>query len=116
MKVALDVSPLESGHRFRGIGFYTQSLVDSLQSIKVKDFQLDLVKDKTIPEDCDLVHYPYFDLFYPTLPLIKKKKNGGDHSRCHSFSIFQTIPAGAKRLLRVSNSKIFFKKCQRCDH
>lgn len=74
MKVAIDISPLKSSHRFRGIGAYTKNLVKSLQSLKKRDFELVLIEKDKIPQNCDLIHFPYFDLFFTTLPLIRKKK------------------------------------------
>lgn len=75
MKVGIDVSPLKTSHKFRGIGSYTKSLVDALQLFKVPNFSIELIEKGGVPVDCDLVHYPYFDLFQTTLPLIKKKKS-----------------------------------------
>ena len=46
----------------RGVGFYAQFLSESLE--KEKGIEL---TDK----NPDLIHYPFFDLFYPTLPLKK---------------------------------------------
>lgn len=74
MKVAIDISPLKSAHRFRGIGAYTKHLVEALQSIKLKDFEVVLIEKDEIPQDCNLIHYPYFDLFFVSLPLMRKKK------------------------------------------
>ncbi|MBU3956778.1 glycosyltransferase family 4 protein [Patescibacteria group bacterium] len=74
MKVAIDISPLKSAHQFRGIGAYTKNLVKALQSFKRADFELVLVEEGEIPQDCDLIHYSYFDLFFMTLPLMRKKK------------------------------------------
>lgn len=70
MKVALDTSPLTSGHRVRGIGAYTKNLSQALA--KISDLELVTFQGARIP-DCDLVHYPYFDLFFPTLPIFKNK-------------------------------------------
>lgn len=46
----------------RGVGFYAQFLSESLE--KEKGIEL---TDK----NPDLIHYPFFDLFYPTLPIKK---------------------------------------------
>lgn len=83
MKIAIDVSPLKTEHKYRGIGAYTERLVDALYSIKVPDFSLQLIsakggsaaggKEGKIPQDADLAHYPFFDLFFLTLPLKKRK-------------------------------------------
>jgi len=72
-KVAIDISPLKSGHRFRGIGFYTKNLVDALQGLvknkKYARWRINLIENREEKiESFDLVHYPYFDPFFPTLP------------------------------------------------
>mgnify|MGYP000459828608 CR=1 FL=1 len=73
-KVAIDISPLKSGHRFRGIGFYTKNLVNALQELiknnkKYARWRINLIENrKEKIESFDLVHYPYFDPFFPTLP------------------------------------------------
>jgi len=74
MKVAIDVSPLKSGHQFRGIGSYTRNLVQALRELPVADFQVELIADKKIPREADLIHYPYFDFYFASLPLIKRRK------------------------------------------
>jgi len=50
--------PTDSHSTGRGIGFYTSNLIDALK--KIKDIKL-------VDTQPDLIHYPYFDLFYPTL-------------------------------------------------
>jgi len=77
MRVAIDVSPLKTGHKFRGIGFYTERLTASLQKLiavgsKYRDWQIELIENwKLKIGNFDLVHYPYFDLFFLTLPIKK---------------------------------------------
>jgi glycosyltransferase involved in cell wall biosynthesis len=61
MKVLLDTSPLDSGHARRGIGTYTRMLAEHL----VGTSRVELVSEGK----ADVIHYPYFDLFYATLPL-----------------------------------------------
>jgi len=72
MKIAIDISPLNSDHKFRGIGAYTENLINAMKAKKAPGFSLQLVKKGEISQDCDLVHYPYFDFFWTTLPLKKK--------------------------------------------
>lgn len=70
MKIAFNSSPLKSGHKIRGIGFYTKNLLENLQTnpdIAIKEFS-EISEIKT----ADIVHYPFFDLFQRTLPLRKK--------------------------------------------
>jgi glycosyltransferase involved in cell wall biosynthesis len=74
IKIAIDVSPLKSAHKFRGIGFYTENLVKALQSFGTDKLTIKLAKTGRASSDCDLIHYPYFDFFKQTLPLVKKLK------------------------------------------
>ena len=48
----------------RGVGFYAANLEKALSRVKT----IELTN-----KDPKLIHYPFFDLFYPTLPLIKNK-------------------------------------------
>ena len=62
IKYKIDDLPLKTGHAARGMGVYTKNLIDSVGS---------LVKQS---EDFDLIHYPYFDLFFNNLKIDKSKK------------------------------------------
>lgn len=68
LSVAINSASLSGGHAVRGIGFYTKSLISSLETIGVSvtplDFQL-VEKSKLL--QYDILHYPHFDLFFPTL-------------------------------------------------
>lgn len=74
MKIAIDISPLQSGHKVRGIGFYLKYLKSSLEQQKNKYTYIFFTQREKIPSDTDLVHYPYFELFFRTLPFVKKLK------------------------------------------
>lgn len=76
IKVFLDDSPLESGHALRGIGSYTRNLKEALQ----KNEDVVLVGSE---EEADLVHYPYFGLFFNTL------KNSGKPT---VVTVYDVIP------------------------
>ena len=66
MKVGIDLSPLEKGHRVRGIGSYTRNLFAWLNKIGPKS---GLTVEELNPQSkYDLIHYPYFDLFFISLP------------------------------------------------
>lgn len=72
MNIAIDSSPLSSGHKVRGIGSYTQNLIDNLTNfdpeVKITLF------NKSNPAGADIIHYPYFDLFFHSLPIRKFSK------------------------------------------
>ena len=67
IKVKLDTSPLVTAHKTRGIGFYTRFLRDAL----AKRGDVELV---TKEQEAEIIHYPFFDLFFNTLPLKPNKK------------------------------------------
>ena len=77
MKIAVDVSPISkssnSAHKVRGVGAYINLLVENLPKYDKKNEYV-FVEDKKFPADADLIHYPYFDPFFITLPLHSNKK------------------------------------------
>lgn len=76
MKIAIDITPLidESSvaHRIRGIGFYIKNLKKSLLEFFPNNKYTSFTKGQSIPQDTDIVHYPYFEPFFLTLPIRKK--------------------------------------------
>ena len=73
MKIAIDITPLESAHRARGVGVYTKNLIDALETYGKQHTYLYFTGHQLVPPDADVVHYPYFDPFFLTLPLVKPK-------------------------------------------
>lgn len=74
MKIAIDVSPLATGHSVRGIGSYTANLVEQF---KRQDWGVEFIffeNPNSPPPETDIIHHPYFDIFFKTLP---SKKNSG---------------------------------------
>lgn len=71
MKIAIDNSPLVSAHASRGMGVYAKNLIKHLGN-EVDSFSFNEDKAKLI--NYDVLHYPYFDLFYHTLPIRKNVK------------------------------------------
>lgn len=75
IKIAIDISPIFDGNSTRGVGYYTQNLVNALQKeIKInsnyKNWSIDLIKNsqELKANNYKLIHYPYFDPFKLTLP------------------------------------------------
>lgn len=71
MKIAINTLPLNSGHKNRGIGIYTKNLIDNLTKFD-KNNQYFFFKNINELNNIDLVHYPFFDPFFLTLPIRKK--------------------------------------------
>jgi glycosyltransferase involved in cell wall biosynthesis len=71
----METSPLMNANSGRGIGAYTRELLKALRALSSDEFPLriqathELGHTVIAPEnDFDLIHYPYFDLFFSTLP------------------------------------------------
>lgn len=64
-------SPLASGHAIRGVGFYTKRLLAQLKVLAPK-FDIKIIEDSK--EACDLIHYPFFDLYQHSLPIFRDIK------------------------------------------
>lgn len=107
MNVLFETSPLLGESGSRGIGTYTHELLQALRELKVDDEQLVVQATHElghVPENpaehFDLIHYPYFDLFFSTLP--------GEHRLPTVVTVHDVIPllypkqypAGIKGTLR----------------
>lgn len=69
LTVIIDTSPLSSGHAARGIGTYTRLLTAALDEIE----DIKIIRSSTLEKGespkADITHYPFFDLFFDTLPI-----------------------------------------------
>lgn len=78
MKIAIDISPLKNedllAHRVRGTGFYIENLKKALLKYYSQNEYIFFSKRQKLPNDLDLIHYPYFEPFFLTLPFVKKYK------------------------------------------
>ena len=104
VKVAIDISPLSTGHRLRGIGAYTAGLVEEFKNGNY-GLDLEFFENPAKPPPADIIHYPYFDLFFHTLPT---KKNSNRVVTIHDVIplVFPTyFPKGAKGYINL-----FFQK------
>jgi len=66
MKLHINTKPLTDGNAGRGVGQYTRMLVESLKQYT----DISLVNTQA---EADVVHYPFFDLFFLTLPFRKPR-------------------------------------------
>ncbi|MBI2617144.1 glycosyltransferase family 4 protein [Candidatus Gottesmanbacteria bacterium] len=70
LRIAVVFPPL-SGHAKRGVGSYTENLIAALRKNELLDVQITGYGHAY--GSSQLVHYPYFDPFFLTLPLVKVK-------------------------------------------
>lgn len=73
MRIAIDTTPLQTGHKLRGTGFYTKQFIEALQEYESKYSYYFFTRGQIVPKNVDLVHYPYFEPFFLTLPFAKNK-------------------------------------------
>lgn len=74
MKVLIDVCKLPPYAFQRGVGVYALNLYRTLNKYRIGDNEYFLYKsNKQIHVKTDIVHFPYFDPFFLTLPLIKQR-------------------------------------------
>jgi glycosyltransferase involved in cell wall biosynthesis len=74
MKIAIDISPLHTGHRIRGVGFYLNNLKDALVKYYPQHSYVFFNRGEKIPYDVDIVHFPYFEPFFLARPIYKEFK------------------------------------------
>lgn len=68
-------SPLTSGHAVRGVGFYTKNLLEHLHPLSA-EYGLQIIECPNYElrtMNYELVHFPFFDLFTRTLPVIHRQ-------------------------------------------
>jgi len=71
--IGIDVSPLYSGHKVRGVGFYTRRLLTELKrldGLEVKELRS---REEIDQADYHLLHFPYFTPYFFSLPWRKKR-------------------------------------------
>ncbi|MDP2638348.1 MAG: glycosyltransferase family 1 protein [Candidatus Levybacteria bacterium] len=78
MNIAIDISPLKSGHylqhRVRGTGFYLINLQKSLEEYFPENKYNYFNRGEVVSKDIDVIHYPYFEPFFLTLPFFSHNK------------------------------------------
>ncbi len=108
MKVAIDASPLKNQHNTRGIGSYTQNLIESFKRLK-EGIELEQFYDPKNPPNVDVVHYPYFDFYFNTLPIFKKQKRVVTIHDVIPLVFPDKFPAGLKGRFNLQRQKLALK-------
>ncbi len=110
LKVALIEPPIK-GHLFRGIGFYAKNLFIELQ--KIKEIQVSLIKFNQDIYKFDLIHYPYFDPFFLTLPLYKRKPTIVTVHDLIPLAYPKFFPKGVRGFVKWNIQKISLFSCRK---
>lgn len=110
MRIAINIMPLNSAHKLRGIGYYTHNLIQYLKrddSIEIVEFQ-----DLTKLQKVDLIHYPWFDLYFHTLPLQKPFPTVVTIHDVIPLIFKEHYPVGIKGKINFLLQKVALKNCQ----
>lgn len=104
MKVAIDITPLKKdhylSHRVRGVGFYIKNLTSALEKYYPENSYTYFTRGEKISKDIDLIHYPYFEPFFITLPVFSEKKTVVTVHDLTPLVFPQYFPSGIKGKIR----------------
>lgn len=77
IKIAIDTSSISEKYGIRGVGFYTQRLMEAFKKIPHDGIIIEPLELRRLSQEdlnqYSLIHYPYFDPFFLTLPINKIK-------------------------------------------
>lgn len=110
MKIAIDISPLQTGHKVRGVGFYLENLKRALLKYDKENEYLFFVPGEKLPKDIDLIHFPYFEPFFLALPLYKKHKTVVTVHDLTPIVFPDAFPRGIKGELKWQMQRFALKK------
>jgi glycosyltransferase involved in cell wall biosynthesis len=110
MKIAIDVSPLQTGHKIRGVGFYLEHLKDALVKYFPENEYVFFERGEKLPEGIKLVHFPYFEPFFLALPLYKKFKTVVTVHDLTPIVFPQSFPRGIKGEIKWQMQRYALKR------
>lgn len=108
MKIGINITPLITEHKDRGIGRYTKNLLEYLRqdnAIEVVEFT-----NPNKLNNIDLLHYPWFDLYFHTLPIFKKYPTVVTVHDVMPLVFPKFYPAGIKGNFNFTLQKIALKR------
>lgn len=110
MRVAINVTPLKSAHKNRGIGYYTDNLIENLK--KDQNMKIFTFLDTTELKEVDIIHYPWFDFFFHTLPLRRVAPTVVTIHDVIPLIFKEHYPVGLKGKINFLLQKAALKNCQ----
>lgn len=113
MNIAIDTTPLVSGHAARGVGVYTKNLIEALQKYEGKHSYSFFTRAQQVPKDADIVHYPYFDPFFLTLPLQKREPTVVTVHDLIPLVFPDKFPSGLRGMIKWQMQKAALRKADR---
>lgn len=110
IRVGFCIRPLKTGHKNRGIGVYTYNLLEQLK----KNSEIEVIEFDTInpPANIDIVHYPWFDFYFKTLPLLKAHPAVVTIHDTIPLILKEGFPVGIKGKINFWLQKFSLKGCK----
>ncbi len=117
MNIAIDVTPLNDtrllSHRVRGTGFYLQNLKRSLLEFYPEHKYQFFNRGNSLNSTTEIIHYPYFEPFFLTLPFSKKYKTIVTVHDLTPLIFPEHFPSGLKGNIKWQLQKMNLKKSNR---
>jgi len=110
MKVAIDISPLETEHKVRGVGFYLEHLKSALVKYFPENNYIFFQRGDRLPNDIKVVHFPYFEPFFLALPIYKRFKTVVTVHDLTPIVFPQAFPRGIKGEIKWQMQKFALKR------
>jgi glycosyltransferase involved in cell wall biosynthesis len=110
LRVAIDVSPLETGHKVRGVGFYLTHLKSALLNYFPQNNYVFFERGEKLERDIQAVHFPYFEPFFLALPIYKKFKTVVTVHDLTPIVFPQAFPRGIKGEIKWQMQKFSLKR------
>ncbi len=107
INLGFNTTPLNSAQKVRGMGEYAKNLLhelNKLPQLKIEEFQ-----DQKELKNVDLMHFPFFDLFFNMLPLQKKFPTVVTIPDVIPLIYSSQYPKGIKGLFKLNLQKIALK-------
>lgn len=113
MNIAVDISPInnsnESNHKVRGVGKYITLLSDNLEKYDKKNSYSFFSRGQILNKKIDVIHYPYFEPFFLSLPIFKKTKTVVTVHDLTPLVFAEDFPKGVKGFLKWQIQKMALK-------
>jgi glycosyltransferase involved in cell wall biosynthesis len=110
MVIALDTRPLHNQSAVRGIGVYTSSLIKQFKQIP--NLEIIEISKGRVSDGIDLIHYPWFDFYFRTLPLSAPLPTVVTIHDVTPLVLKDFYPPGIKGRLNFQIQKYALKKVQ----
>lgn len=110
MKIAIDVSPLESGHKVRGVGFYLNHLKDAFGKY-FPEHEYIFFTSQVPSQGVDVIHYPYFDPFFNHPPYVGSIPTVVTVHDLTPIKFSRHFPAGMRGRLRWELNRRALARC-----